>query len=318
MPMNLESFNLSALRIFNSAAHYLNFTKAAQSLNMTQSEVSQQIRLLEERIGFPLFIREARSLTLTEKGHILALSTDKIFAELMQTLQQLNQSDKALIMSCLPSFALQWLMPRLTEFHRKQPSVSVKLKAEFQELNKQSMLIDNIDIGIRFDPGQYTQVHAECILNEYLIPVASPEYLSNHSQFVNGQSIDNVTLLHDATPWVGAQEFIEWKVWMEKIKPEWLPALGGIQFNLSTLAITAALNHQGVAIGRAALVYDDIANGRLINIFNKPVLSPASYTLLSRSPQDKHVSLLSEWLKSECALFAQLRDKLIPIDSVIT
>ena len=77
--MRLDAINFDALRTFEVAAHMLSFTQAAQSLNITQSAVSQQIRMLETRLGYPLFIRQARSLVLTDKGRILFNAVSKSF-----------------------------------------------------------------------------------------------------------------------------------------------------------------------------------------------------------------------------------------------
>lgn len=309
--MQLDASNLGALRTFDIAARVLNFTKAAQILNLTQSAVSQQIRLLEERLGYALFIRQSRSLALTSKGQTLFETTSMVFVELNQTIKRLGLSGAPLQVSCLPSFALQWLMPRLTEFHRQQPDVSVRLRAEFQALDHQLMRADDIDVAIRFDPGEYAGFQAEPILDEYLIPVATPEYLARHPAFAAGESLDNVTLLHDATPWVGAQEFIEWRTWMTYAKPQWLDHLDGIQYNLSSLALGAALNHQGVAMGRTALVHEELASGRLVNVFKQPVHAPASYMLLCNQQDDRRIALFTQWLKKECQRFALIRQDFI-------
>ena len=103
-------------------------------------------------------------------------------------------------------------------------------------------------------------------MDEYLLVVATPEYLAAHPQFRAGKSLDGVAFLHDASPWVGAAEFIEWRTWMQAHQPRWLKHLDGPQFNLASLAIGAALNHQGVAIGRSAMVHDEIRSGRLVDV----------------------------------------------------
>ena len=92
-------------------------------------------------------------------------------------------------------------MPRLSEFHRQQPNVPVRVKAEFQVLDRQAMETDDIDVAVRYDPVQYDRLHAEAILDEILFPVATPAYLAQHPAFAHGESLDGVVLLHDAAPW---------------------------------------------------------------------------------------------------------------------
>ncbi|OUY05666.1 LysR family transcriptional regulator [Acinetobacter populi] len=306
--MRLDMISLDALRTFEVSAHELSFTKAALHLNITQSAVSQQIRMLESRLGYPLFIRLARSLVLTEKGKILFESISKSFYEINRTLNYLDEPNTQLQINCLPSFALQWLMPRLSTFYLNQTNILIKLKAEFQELNHYQMQTDNIDLGIRFDPDGQTDLHTEILMDEYLIPVATPQYLKQHPLFAAGHSLENVTLLHDSMPWIDAPQYIEWRTWMENAKPEWLTDLGGIEFNLSSLAISAALNHQGVAIGRTALVYDDIMNGNLVNVFNLPVRSRASYKILYAEEQHAVIHTFLKWLKEESAIYCKNRN----------
>ncbi|POR47947.1 LysR family transcriptional regulator [Paraburkholderia eburnea] len=307
MLSRLDGSILGALLCFETAGRLLSFTKTAQAFNLTQSAVSQQIRHLEDRLGYALFVRQARGLKLTEKGEVLLGTISSAFADINQTLQTLGMSNAPLQVSCLPSLALQWLMPRLTEFHRQQPGVCVRLKAEFQMLDRQAMNIDDIDVALRYDPVQYNRLHADVVLDEYLFPVATPAYLAQHPGFAAGASLDGVTLLHDAAPWAGAPEFVEWRSWLAQARPEWTGHLDGPQFNFSSLAMTAALNHQGVAMGRSALVHDEIVSGRLVDVFGQHVRAPARYVLLSRNPDDPRTALFSDWLKTECARFDEAR-----------
>jgi DNA-binding transcriptional LysR family regulator len=309
--MRLDGSILGALLCFETAGRLLSFTKTAQAFNLTQSAVSQQIRNLEDRLGYPLFVRQARGLRLTEKGAILLGTMSSAFGDIHRTLQSLGMSDAPLQVSCLPSLALQWLMPRLTEFHRQQPNVSVRVQAEFQVLDREAMDTGDIDVAVRYDPVQYGRLHAEVILDETLFPVATPAYLAQHPAFASGESPDGVVLLHDAAPWVGAPEFVEWRTWLAAVRPAWITHLDGPQFNFSSLAITAALNHQGVAMGRAALVHDEIASGRLVDVFGAHVRAPARYMLLSRNPDDPRTAAFSDWLKAECVRFVEARSNVL-------
>jgi DNA-binding transcriptional LysR family regulator len=226
-------------------------------------------------------------------------------------MERLGPRPPALQVNCLPSFALQWLMPRLTEFHGAQPDVSVRLKAEFQPLDRKRMEEEGIDIAIRYDPQAYEDLQADALLDEYLLVVATPRYLAAHPGLQAGRSLDGVEFLHDASPWAGAAEFIEWSTWMQAHRPRWLHWLDGPQFNLASLAVGAALNHQGVAIGRSAMVCDEIRSGRLVDVFGKHVPSPARYVLLSRRPEERRTQIFHAWLKSECRIFARQRDALL-------
>jgi DNA-binding transcriptional LysR family regulator len=309
--MPLDSSLLGGLRCFEVAARLLSFTKAAAELSLTQGAVSQHIRHLEDRLGYALFTRKHRSLVLTQKGAALFECARNAFLSIETTINHLGRPDAPLHINCSPSFALQWLMPRLVEFHRLHADIPVRIKAEFQALDRQSMLADDIDLAIRFDPGQYETIRAVPILDEYLLPVATPHYLAEHPEFAAGDSVAGIELLHDFSPWDGAPEFIEWRTWLEAARPDWLEAVAGPQFNLASLAIGAALSHQGVAVARTALVYEELEHRRLINIFNRLVPAPARYMLLTHREEDPRVAAFSNWLMDECRRFSDARAKLL-------
>lgn len=307
MGTNLDTSLLGGLRCFESSGRLLSFTRAAAELNLTQSAVSQQIRHLENRLGYPLFVRHPRGLELTSKGVVLIEVTSRLINELQQTINRLSLLNAPLQINCLPSFTLQWLMPRLTDFNRQEPDISVRLKAEFQSLDKHMMDALDIDVAIRFDPVSYSYLHADFIMDEYLIPVATPNYVKEHLQVDGHISLANAVLLHDASPWMDAPEYIEWRTWLGAHMPDYQGSIEGPQFNLSSLAISAALNGQGIAMGRAALVYDDLMSGRLIDPFKKQVIAPARYVMLRRGDEDQRVHIFAEWLKAACKQFVNDR-----------
>ncbi|SDI96207.1 DNA-binding transcriptional regulator, LysR family [Pseudomonas flavescens] len=289
------------------AGRLLSFTQAAARLNLTQSAVSQQIRHLEERLGYPLFVRQPRALALTPNGAVLFEVSTRLISELQQTIDRLATPNAPLQINCLPSFTLQWLMPRLAEFNRQEPGISVRLKAEFQTLDRQSMDVQGIDLAVRYDPVNYGQLHTDHLMDEYLIPVATPRYLQRHLQPGRRLSLENAVLLHDAAPWAGAPEHIEWRTWLQAHMPDYCGPLEGPQFNLSCLATSAALNDQGIAMGRAALVYDDLVSGRLVNPFGTHVAAPARYVMLRRAENDHRVKVFAQWLTQACAEFVAAR-----------
>ncbi|MFT4269008.1 MAG: LysR family transcriptional regulator [Xenophilus sp.] len=309
MRQTLDSPLLGALRCFVPAGRLLSFTKAAKALNLTQSAVSQQIRYLEDRLGHRLFRRESRGLALTGDGLVLLESVGNAFAAIEETLARLNVAEAPLQVSCVPSFAMHWLMPRLAEFQRHHPHISIRLQAEFQAPEGFAQGAEAADISIRYDTLQCEVPGSELLMEEYMLPVASVEYLERHPDFASGQSMDGIVFLHDSSPWVGATSHTEWRLWLEAHRPQWLEKLSGVQYNLSTLAIGAALVHQGVAMARSALVIDEIVSGRLATVFGRPVKSPARYMLLCQNMHDQRTSAFARWLSAECALFSESRSE---------
>ena len=229
MPVHFDSTLLGALRCFDMAGRHLSFTRAAEAMSLTQSAVSQQIRQLEDRLGYPLFVRRQRGLTFTPRGEQLHATVSRALGDIQQEIERLGLPASALQVNCLPSFAL---MPmRLTEFHRLQPDVSVRLKAEFQPLDRKRM-----DEGHRhrhpLRPGRlrpFTGRRADG-----RIPAGGGHArVSGRASAVPGrQALDGVASRRLALGRRGVSarrlalgrrgEFIEWRTWMQAHQPRWL------------------------------------------------------------------------------------------------
>src|SRR5712692_7658086 len=122
---------LHALHAFEAAARHLSFAQAAAELNLTPSAISHQIRHLEESLGSRLFERRHRSLELTPIGRIYAPLVRSAFDQLAQATALIGGAGPArhnvLTISCMPSFAMAWLIPRLPSFQAAQPAIEVRL-----------------------------------------------------------------------------------------------------------------------------------------------------------------------------------------------
>ncbi|RYX97803.1 MAG: LysR family transcriptional regulator [Comamonadaceae bacterium] len=294
---------LSALPCFEAAARHLSFTRAGLELHLTTGAVSQQIRQLEERLGCLLFNRLGRGLSLTPDGEALLGAVDASFALLGGVVAKLGGSAGPLVVSCSPSFAMLWLMPRLRNFHTDHPEIEIKLVAEFQTVDRASLSAGRIDAAIRYDTTDYKGVQMTRLMGEHLLPIASPQYVADHREALGKPGFDGATLLHDATPWDGAAAGIEWRTWLDEAAPQAISSPIGQEFNLFVMALSAARNHQGVCMGRSALVDDEIRSGALVNFSEIAVLSPATYKLITSRAEDPRVAALTAWLEKECATF---------------
>ncbi len=138
---------LNALRVFDAAARHLSFTRAADELFVTQAAVSHQIKSLEDFLGLKLFRRRNRSLLLTEEGQSYFQDIKEIFSQLTEATRKLQarSAKGALTVSLLPSFAIQWLVPRLTSFNSAYPGIDVRIQAVDRQEDK---LADDVDVAI--------------------------------------------------------------------------------------------------------------------------------------------------------------------------
>lgn len=143
---------LNALRVFDAAARHLSFTRAAEELFVTQAAVSHQIKSLEDFLGLKLFRRRNRSLLLTEEGQSYFLDIKEIFSQLTEATRKLQarSAKGALTVSLLPSFAIHWLVPRLSSFNSAYPGIDVRIQAVDRQEDK---LADDVDVAIFYGRG---------------------------------------------------------------------------------------------------------------------------------------------------------------------
>jgi LysR family transcriptional regulator, glycine cleavage system transcriptional activator len=313
----LNASVLAWLRCFEAAARLGNFTRAAAELYLTQGAVSQQIRQLEDRLGYALFHRLGRRIVLTPEGEQLKQTVAIAFEEIEHTLSLLhrNRTEGPMYLSCYPSFALLWLMPRIGGFFRTHPEIDLRVSAEFHAVGQMNMMEEEIDAAVRYDLGQYSDLEVIPLLDEYLLPVASPAFVAAHPELKAPSDLTSPMLLHDANPWAGAEETIEWQTWLKAAGVPTHDFASGKRFNLSQLAISAALAGQGVAMGRSTAVLNDINEGRLVNLFDVAARSPAAYYLVYPPRPNARVQAFADWLRSECEQFARQRAPLLHLPS---
>lgn len=307
----LNASVISWLRCFEAAARAGSFTQAAAELRLTQGAISQQVRELEERLGVALFRRLPRQLQLTEEGKQLRDAATGAFDALELALSRLQDSrgEGPLALSCYSSFALLWLMPRIGDFYREHPEIDLRVSAEFHALEMATLLQEKIDAAIRYDLGGYRDLESMPLLDEYLVPVATPAFLRANPGLRGPGNLDGSMLLHDALAWPGIEPEAEWRCWLAEAGVE-VPSLSqGRRFNLSQLAVAAALDGQGVAMGRVALVLEHLRAGSLVPLFGLAVRSPAAYRLVHLAQPRPRVGDLARWLRDQCETFAARRDE---------
>lgn len=288
----------------------MSFTKAAAELCVTQGAVSQQVKQLEGWLQRPLFLRSPRALVLTPEGQWLASVVRESFQAIEGTLAQLRVKPSAgpLALSCAPSFAMGWLTPRLGDFYRSHPEIGLRVIGEFHALDRDRMARDEVAAALRYDLGQYQDLLATEILDEWLLPVASPAFLAAQPRLRSPADLRPELLLHDSSAWAGAGPYEEWAHWLRHAGVRLEGFEQGHHFNLSQLAQGAALAGQGIAMGRAALVLEDLMSGRLVAPFGLPLRSRAAYHFVSPMQRTARTEAVLSWLAAQAAQFRVQRD----------
>ncbi|MFB1016167.1 MAG: transcriptional regulator GcvA [Alteromonadaceae bacterium] len=268
---------LNALRAFDASARQLSFTRAAEELFVTQAAISHQIKALEEYLGLKLFMRKNRSLLLTEEGQSYYLDIKDIFNSLNDATEKLlaRGTKGSITVSLQPSFAIQWLVPRLQAFNIRHPDIDVRIKAVDQRDNS---LTEDVDVAIYHGRGQWLNLHADKLHTEYLIPVCSPLLLNGKKPLNTVNDLTQHSLLHDASR-------RDWKRWFKQVGVKGVNVNHVPIFSNSAMVLQEAILGQGIALANSVLAKPDIDSGRLICPFNDVLVSKNSFYTVCRENQ---------------------------------
>jgi LysR family glycine cleavage system transcriptional activator len=288
------------LQAFVSAAKTGSFARAAIELNLTASAISHQIAGLEEWWGVPLFERHSRGVKLTSAGQVLLPVADGFFKELDAVLHSLNPSkSQPLYLSCTSSLCSTWLIPRMHGSHT-QASFNIDLILTSADMNSANLGAHQFDVAIVMGYGDYPDHHAELLMRDAVFPVCAAEF-----QRVNGDiSLTDVArypLIHR----VDDQVCPGWESWFSFQGLAAPPYHHGPRFPDSSLAISLAVKGGGIALGRTALVYDQLEAGTLVALEAPVMMSPAAYYVICRNGRQSEpdIARLIDWLKTNAGEF---------------
>ncbi len=295
---------LNGLRAFEAAARHGSFTLAAKELNVTQAAVSQQVRLLEKRLGFQLFRRHANELELTDQGRAFQPGLSDAFNTIERLTDQVAamRPGPVVIAGIAPAFALHWLIPRLPGFNRKHPEVEFRMATGGARLPLRDDWTCSVRRGAADDwPGYIT----EELFPAPLVPVCTP---------VIAMGLKHPRDLKRATLIVVAHLREQWTWWFEAtglsapIKPA-----GEVVFESSPMAIQAVLDGVGVAVAQLPYVSDALAAGRLVTPFPIVPRKYESWYLAYRPVRamDPGLRVFRDWLHGEAKLQRQDYERLV-------
>ena len=263
---------LTTLPAFEAAARHLSFTKAAEELFVTHGAISRAVKNLEDQLGVTLFERGTRSVRLTIVGEPYARAVRETLDQLALATASATarHSDTTLNVSTSAGFAGKWLVPRLYRFHRAHSDIDVRVSTTGTLTN---FLGDGIDVAIRYGAGNYPGLTTEFLAEEEVFPVCSPRLLEGSHPLRAPGDLRHHTLIRDAYP-------IDWATWLASAGVEGVDPDSGLTFDSYTFAVEAAVQGEGVALGRTMLVGGDLAAGRLIRPFEHAIKAYSSFYLV--------------------------------------
>ncbi len=286
MPKTHANPPLRSLQVFEAAARCGGFTAAGEELGITQSGVSRQVSDLEAVLGVLLFVRNGARLRVTPAGARLANQLADAFSRTWSAVADARRSDQIVTLSMLPSVAARWFAPRLGSFLNTKPGIDLRITASRHLVD---FAAEGVDAAIRYSPSPAPDLNALKLGTETVMPVCSPDYARRFA-LNTPEDLCGATLLCGDIP-------EDWPTWFEAAGCAHLPP-SGPRLGDDGAILQAAVEHQGVALGRSLLVADDIAAGRLVAPFS--VSLDASYAYWFVQPQDMTttgaVEAVRDWL----------------------
>ncbi len=295
MPKSPERLPLQTLPAFRAVARLQNLRAAADELHLTHSAVSQQIKLLEEQIGFQLFDRRGRRVVLNAAGEALQRAVEPALDRLDEGLRAAGAvaagSAQRIRITLLPSFAQRWLLPRMARWREAHPDMTIELHTSQNLVDLQR---EGFHAALRQGSGQWRGLVAERLTDSPLIAVGSPA-AARRLQGLGTAALADEPLLGDADLW-----------------ERWL-ALGGCRlavrpvasFNDAGLMLQAAEQGIGITLGRELYAADALRDGRLVRLSPLALRDDVAYAFWLAYPPElaawPPMCALRDWLHAELA-----------------
>ncbi len=273
-------------------------TLAAEELHLTHGAVSRQIRALEDQLGVRLFRRMTRRIELTEAGSAFFGAVTRLLSELAREADKVRRKgeDTRLVVSTGVSFASKWLTPRLHRLMARYPDFDVQLDVTDNEVD---FTKGRVDVAVRYGAGRYPHAAAERMMNETITPVCTPAFRDRMGGLRSPQGLAACPLVHE----IGMTA--TWEHWFAMMG---VPAarIRGPGYSHGSMSIEAAIRGEGVALGRSVLVAEDLAAGRLVELFPDARLEVEwGYDLVFRAGGRDHpkVRAFRDWMADEVRAF---------------
>ena len=268
-----EDASLINIKTFAIAARYMSFKAAARHLGLTSGAVSHRIARLEKELGFPLFNRLTRAVSLTPEGERLRDVYLNAFQKIYEEIAQLLQDDvSSLTIYAAPSLALAWLIPQLNDFQQRYPSMQLHVRTGNAPIDFHGD--STVDVALYYAESRLSGLTSRKFMNEATLPVCSPQYARQHDLMGHPENLPACTLLHDSAAWHYAATTAEWQEWADTNQVDISNCLNFVTFDHTYGASVAASHGLGVALGRCSLIAPLLAAKTLVTPF--PDLPPTT------------------------------------------
>ena len=288
--MSRSQLPLNALRAFEAAARHASFTHAAEELHVTQAAVSHQVKALEERLGVALFVRRPRGLEITSEGEALLPDLRDAFDRMTNALERVGRKANSgtLSVSLVTTFALGWLAPRLHRFQSKHPEIEVRMTTTQRRID---FAREDFDCAIRFTVQPEPELHATRLFSDVLTPLCGKRYKDKLKTLEDLKRVPFIDMTYDP----------EWAIWLRAVGMGDFKPKRVLTFDSTMIAVEAAMEGAGVAVGPPQLFREELASGRLFQPFPQIVDSGKAWWFVCppASVNRPKTKAFEEWLIEE-------------------
>ncbi|VVM43658.1 Glycine cleavage system transcriptional activator [Pseudomonas fluorescens] len=284
--------SLQALQALVEVSDSGSFTQAALRLCLTQSAVSRKIQLLESHFGVPMFVRTSRHVRLTPEGEQVLETARSLLAQLKSLEDRLAPQERPFRIRMHVSLAVRWLLPKLSEFYRSHPQVSLSIETVATEVVEPA--IDS-DAFIHYLPEASRDPDSLTLFKEALVPVCAPGLGDASRPLAAVQDLIHFPLLHRSA------DRNDWSRWLSANGGRPLEDYRHIPFNLDELALDAAARGLGVAMTDRTLAGESIERGVLVIPFGYPLETRGIYALNLQPSAAAHpdCALILQWFAQQ-------------------
>jgi LysR family glycine cleavage system transcriptional activator len=289
--MKNARLQLRAVQAFGAIARCGSVVGAARELAVSASALSHLIRQLEQRLGVTLFARAGRGVKLTAEGEQLAAAVVPALASIADAMNGFMRRGTELRISALSTFAVRWLIPRLSGFQARHPDIELFLSTSTRAVD---FTQETFDCAIRFGRGEWPGIGSDALYQEALVPACSPQWAKSKG-LRRITDLARVKLLH------ARARRQDWRRWLAAQGLNTLDTGSGPIFETRDLAIQAAIAQMGIAVVDPRFIEAELAAGQLVVPFDEPLRLDTGYWLVWSAGRERSRPLAAfrAWLRSE-------------------
>ncbi|WP_027213441.1 LysR family transcriptional regulator [Burkholderia sp. WSM2232] len=289
--------NMSALLAFEAAARHESFTHAAKELFLTESAISRQIATLESNLGVRLFVRSKQRVMLTRAGRLYG-------TQVRRALENLDRDTLSIIahgsgggyleLAVLPTFASQWLIPRMKDFNDRNPDVRINMGIRTDLFSFEE---SHFEAAIHYGKPTWPGTSSDYLFGEEVVPVCSPSLVAKTVR--KPQELLNYPLLHSTT------RPDAWSRWFANVGVEDSATMHGVRYELHSMLISAAAAGLGIALVPKFFVDEQLPQLGLVIPFAATAVEESAYYLVypTELSHGKPLELFRTWLLEQAAAY---------------